>query len=239
MKPVSLLILGMMSAALAACSPQDGARSPDSVDRMARSEVEAIVKDYLISNPEVLSEAIRALSAHEQNKMVDSLSADVRDPSLGPKDAPITIIEFFDYNCGYCHAAYPWLFRHLDDKAGDVRVIFKELPILAESSLIASRGALAAHRQGKYREMHLALMRSKDLSEAGVEATARTVGLDMKRFASDFTDRKVMDHIADVARQSEEAGIRGTPGFFINGEFINGFDEPTLERMIRDARSKS
>jgi protein-disulfide isomerase len=239
MTRVRLTILSALTCLAAACAPEGGDKAPQSVDRMARSEVEAIVKDYLINNPEVLSEAIRALSAHEQNKMVDRLASSDEDPSLGPKDAKITIIEFFDYNCGYCHAAYPWLFRQLDADTKDVRVIFKELPILAESSLTASKGALAADRQGKYREMHLALMRSKDLSEAGVEATAKSIGLDMKRFNADMNDESVMAHIADVARQSEEAGIRGTPGFFINGEFINGFDEAALERMIQDARKRS
>ena len=144
-------------ALLAACSAQS---APDSVDRMARSEVEAIVREYLVSNPEALAAGLEALQKQEQAKLFARLASHPDDPSLGPKDAPVTIVEFFDYNCGYCRVANDWVFDTIDDRSGDVRVIFKEYPILAESSILAARAALAAHRQGKYREMHVALMTS-------------------------------------------------------------------------------
>lgn len=212
---------------------------PDSVDRMARAEVEAIVKDYLIKNPEVLSAALEELGRHERNKVFETLIADNSDPTIGPRNAPITIVEFFDYNCGYCKAANPWVFDQVDDKRGDIRVIFKEFPILAESSLAAAKASLAADQQGKYREMHLALMKTKDLSPEGLEKTARSVGLNVEKWNKDMESPIVMEHIERVLKQSDTAGVAGTPGFFINGEFLNGFDEGRLNRIVEDARKET
>lgn len=234
------LLISAASAAtllLAACSQQ--ASVPDSVDRMARSEVEAIVKNYLISNPEVLSEAITALGKHEQQKVFASLLTQTNDPSLGPKDAPVTIVEFFDYNCGYCKAATDWVFKQVDDRQGDVRVVFKEFPILAESSMEAAKAALAADRQGKYRDMHNALMKTRDLTPEGLEKAARSVGLDVAKWKTDMASDSVLIQIDQVRMQGEQAGVQGTPGFFINGQFLNGFHEGTLQRAIDDARKEA
>jgi protein-disulfide isomerase len=225
--PVSLAILG-------ACS--QGAEAPASVDRMARSEVEAIVKDYLIQNPEVLSEAIDALQAHEQKKLFTQLASSGDDPSLGPKDAPITIVEFFDYNCGYCKLATDWVFEAVDSRQGDVRVVFKEYPILAESSLLAAKAALAADKQGKYREMHVALMKAKTLDHANIDKIAASIGLDVARLRKDMESDAALEHVQRIHAEAEQAQIQGTPGFFINGEPFSGFQKETLDKMLAEAR---
>lgn len=224
--------------ALAACSQSAGA--PETVDRMARSEVEAIVRDYLINNPEVLSEAIDALAAHERTKLVADLQSNDNDPMLGDANAPITIVEFIDFNCTFCRAADAWVFEQLDDKRRDVRVIFKHLPLLesrTRTSVAAARAALAAHRQGKYREMHLALIKAEDLSDASIEAIAKSVGLDLERFRRDAADGAVLDHIGVTFEEAGRAGVEGTPGFYINDQFIPGFDEQALEAAVRSARA--
>ena len=126
---------------LAACS---AGGAPDSVDRMARSEVEAIVQEYLTENPEVLQAALVEVQQLERRQTFESLLGNPADPTVGPDDAPITIVEFFDYNCGFCRQANDWLFEQVDDGRGDVRVVFKEYPILAQSSLDATAAAIAA-----------------------------------------------------------------------------------------------
>jgi protein-disulfide isomerase len=231
-----ILALGFLAVAplaLAACS-QAGA--PASIDRMAKSEVEAIVKDYLLQNPEVLSEALTALGKHEQGKLFAALLAEGGDPVIGPQNAPITIVEFFDYNCGYCKAATEWVFEQAADKRGDVKVVFKEFPILAESSVEAAKAALAADRQGKYREMHVALMKTRDLSSEGIENVAKSVGLDVTKWKKDMASDGVLIQIDKVMSQAEQAGIQGTPGFFINGEFLNGFNAERLDQIVERAR---
>ncbi len=231
-----LLLAGLLLAG--ACSPAKNIAAPDAIDRMSRAEVEAIVKDYLVQNPDVMREALEALNTREQQLTIAKLVSSEDNPRIGPDNAPITIVEFFDYNCGYCHAANPWLFKHLDDKRRDIQVVFKELPILAESSLLASRAALAADRQGKYREMHLALMKSKDLTDSGIEKIGKSIGLDVTRLKKDMDGEPVMAQIQKVSAESEEVGVRGTPGFFINGQFLNGFDEETLDKIIAAERAK-
>jgi protein-disulfide isomerase len=234
--PLSALALAL---SLAACSGANNeTAAPDAVDRMARAEVEAIVKDYLVNNPEVVAEIIESLGAHERNKTFDSLVSHGLDPELGPKDAPITIVEFFDYNCGYCKSANEWVLKQLDDRRNDVRVVFKEYPILRETSLEAAKAALAANKQGKYREMHSALMHAGDLSNENIEKIAKSVGLNIDRMKKDMESAEFQRHFENVYRESEAAGVEGTPGFFINGEFVNGFNEAALERILKEQREK-
>ncbi len=234
--PLTALALAL---SLSACSgASNDIAAPDAVDRMARAEVEAIVKDYLINNPEVVSEVLSELGAHERRKTFDTLIAHGQDPSLGPKDAPITVVEFFDYNCGYCKAANEWVLKQVDGRGNDVRVVFKEYPILRETSLEAAKAALAAHKQGKYREMHSALMHAGDLSNENIEKIAKSAGLNIDRMKKDMASAEFQRHFETVYREAEAAGVEGTPGFFINGEFVNGFNEASLDRILKEAREK-
>src|SRR5262249_3062609 len=146
-----------------------------------------------------------------------NLTAHDNDPSLGPKNAPITMVEFFDYNCTFCKAANPWVFQQLDSSKGQVRIVFKEFPILHEDSIAASKAALAANRQGKYREMHLAMMRTKDFTQDHLEQIAKSVGLNVEKFRKDMADPAFQAHIERVHREAQEASVDATPGFFING----------------------
>lgn len=228
--------LALMTAGCSQPASETSASAPDAVDRMARAEVEAIVKDYLLNNPEVVAEVIESLGAHERQKTFASLISHDRDPTLGPKDAPITIVEFFDYNCGYCKSANEWVLKQVDDRRNDVRVVFKEYPILKQTSLASAKAALAADKQGKYREMHVALMHSRDLSDEGIEATAKSVGLNIDRWKKDMASADLERLIENVYRESDAAGVEGTPGFFINGEFVNGFNEATLDKILADLR---
>ena len=226
----------LLALALGGCGA--ATKTPDSVSRMARADVEAIVKDYLLEHPEVVRDAMDELARRQQKDLVAKLASNPADPRVGPDDAPITIVEFFDYNCGYCRAANSWVFAEIDNKRRDVKVIFKEFPILKETSLAAAKAALAADKQGKYREMHLALMHSKDLSDEGIEKTAQSVGLDIARWKKDMADPKIEKHIAGVYGEAEMAKVEGTPGFFVNGEFFNGFNEQKLQELIDAARAK-
>ena len=245
------MILCAAALALAACTGQKQASAPDAVDRMARQEVEAIVKDYLLNNPEILVEAFTELDRRQQQASFEKLISHDNDPSIGPKDAPITIVEFFDYNCGYCKAANEWVLRQAGDKNGKVRVVFKEFPILRESSRIAAKAALAADKQGKYRDMHVALMKSKALApmtEDGkedldgtlkeIERVAASVGLNVAQLRKDMASDALSVKIDDVHREAAGAGIEATPGFFVNGQMLQGFNEEQLDQMIAKARDQ-
>ncbi len=226
---------------LAACSGQGAktvAKAPDSVPMMAKEDVKKIVHEYLLENPEVLVEAFTELDKKRAAENFANLTAHDNDPSLGPKNAPITMVEFFDYNCGFCKAANPWVFQQLDDKRGQVRIVFKEFPILHEDSILASKAALAAERQGKYREMHLALMKTKDFNQDHLDAIAKSIGLNLDKFRKDIADPEFQAHIERVHREAAEASVDATPGFFINGVALQGYSEERLEAMMKEARDK-
>ncbi len=233
MKSALILAIASVTMVASACSQSS---APDSVDRMPRGEVEAIIAEYLVKNPEALEAGLLAVDAMKKEQLFGKLASNANDPSLGPSDAPITIVEFFDYNCGYCRQANDWVLEQIDAREGDIRIVFKEYPILAESSLKAAQAAHAANLQGKYREMHVALMKSPDLSIEGIEKAAKSIGLDVERLKKDMESPSTLAQIERVYGEAAEAGVEGTPGFYVNGEFLNGYREEALAKMVTDAR---
>ena len=173
MKRLVTLALSTCILALPACS-QAGETSS-----LAKSDIEKIVKEYLMENPEIIRDALIELDAREERAAMaavkDELFNDKRDAVIGPKDAKVTIVEFFDYNCSFCKKSTEWLQTVMEEHPDDVRVIFKELPLLdkrTRTSRNAAKAALAADRQDKYAEMHFALMAERGLSEERIDQIA-------------------------------------------------------------------
>lgn len=235
MRHLKTLTLTAIAMTAAACSPAGEAGELD------KSQVEKIVKEYLLENPEVIRDALIALNDKEEQAALeavkDNIYKDKRDPVIGPKDAKVTIVEFFDYNCGFCKRSTNWLQESMEKYPDDVRVIFKELPILnAPSSRTAAKAALAAERQGKYEGMHFELMAQRSLSNDTIDAIAKELGLDMDLFAKDMSDPTLSAHIEDnieTARQIPAFG--GTPHFMINDEQFSGADTARLQEMLEKA----
>jgi len=214
---------------------------------MSKSEIETIVKEYLLENPEIVRDAFIALQEKEALKeqelykesivsAKDALENDPRDASIGPVDAKVTIVEFFDYNCGYCKRATPWIEEAVEKYGSDIRVIFKELPILddrTKTSRLASRAALAADKQGKYAEMHFALMEKDRLSGDIIRSVAKEVGLDMRRYEADLADPTIDQHINDTLQLANRLpALTGTPFFIVGDEYISGADTARLEQLV-------
>jgi protein-disulfide isomerase len=242
------LLLGAAFTLLAACSGQareTAAPAPDAIDRMEKAEVEAIVKEYLVREPEVLIAAFAELEKREAaikvanaERMWPELIKAKGDPVLGNPKAPITIVEFTDYNCGFCKSATPWVMSQVDNRKSDVRVIVKESAVRGANSELAARAALAADRQGKYRDMHIALMKvpANAYSPEIIERIGKSVGLDTERLKRDMEDKSLHDLIAQHVTEFEQAGLEGTPGFFVNGKYVAGFDVESLDALIAEAR---
>ena len=237
----SIAAIGMMTASCAEAGP---------TTTMSKTEIETLVKDYLLENPEIIRDAIIKLQEKEavqeqelQRESIasakDALENDPRDASIGPDDAKVTIVEFFDYNCGFCKRATPWIEEAAKKYDDDVRIVFKELPILDErtkTSRIAARAALAADKQGKYKEMHFALMSQKRLSGAIVRETAEEIGLDMKRYEADLADPTIDQHINDTLQLANRLpALTGTPFFIVGDEYVSGADTDRLERLVEAA----
>lgn len=215
-----------------------------------KAEIRKLVREYLIEHPEVLNEAIDAMQAKETKAKDAKREAVVsarKDEIFNPKEATVignakgdvTVVEFFDYNCGYCKSMFQAIMETLKEDP-KVRLVLKELPILGPSSLTAARAALAARKQGKYREMHLALLSHKGaLSDESVMGAAKGAGLDMKKLEADMKDPEIQAIIAKNRNLADELGIDGTPAMFVGSAFVPGaIQKDHLMELIADARKE-
>jgi protein-disulfide isomerase len=214
-----------------------------------RSRIEKIIRSYLLDNPELLVEVMRKLEARQKRQEEAGLVAKIManrkalfastDDFIVNPAGKIPVVEFFDYQCGYCKRFMPTVARLLDtDKT--VRFVFKEFPILGKLSVVASRAALAAKMQGKYRAFHDAMMGlRRSLTEAIIFQTAKDVGLDVARLKKDM-DRPEIGLIIKANRElAETLGIRGTPSIVIGEQLAPGaISYEQLVGMIHQARAK-
>lgn len=202
-----------------------------------QAEIRAIVRQYLVDNPDVLREALDALAARTSAEHWQEIRSDPRDFAIGPADAAVTIVEFYDYRCAYCHAAMEWVLD-LSRTRRDIRIVFKELPILSDASMQAARAALAARPQGRYMQFHQALMSfplDRDMTSDEIDALARRSGIDVARMRRAMNDPQITEILEQNRAHAIDYNISGTPGFVINGELIPGFNQPALENRLREA----
>ena len=235
MRHLKSTFLAASLIAISACAQAGPASS------LERAEIETIIGEYLLENPEVIREALLELDKRADREAIASLSDalfnDPRDVSIGPKDAKATIVEFFDYNCGYCKLTSGWIKEAMEKHPKDVRVVFKELPVLenrTKTSRNAARAALAAARQGKYAALHFALMDERGLSEKRVMEIAEKQGLDITKLKADMKEKSIedmIDNAFDVA--GKIPSLTGTPFFVINDDFVPGGNVDKLDEMLK------
>lgn len=198
--------------------------------------IEAIMKNYLVRNPEIFIEVQGALEkkmaeqeAERTKTMVTAHAKEIyrapNAPVAGNPDGDITVVEFFDYNCGYCKRGFSEIAK-LVEKDKNVRVVFKEFPILSEGSAQAARVALASRMQGKYWEVHRDLIQAKGaVNEAVALKVAEKHGLDMEKLKTDMNSPEVKAEIDRVKKLADDLGINGTPHFLVGDKAIGGAPE--------------
>lgn len=239
------LMVGIMLAAAWAPARAD---EPAAAADLPVEQIEQIVREYLLREPEVVYRALEELqrrqaeaaAARQQAAIVDNQNELLNDPGSpvgGNQDGDVTLIEFFDYRCAYCRRVVSSM-RALLEEDRDLRVVFKELPVLGPDSVRAARAALASRRQGGYVPFHFELMAADDLSLQGIRAAAEAVGLDADRLEADMASPEVIAAIEANYALANELGIEGTPAFVIGTQLIPGaVDKARLEELIREARS--
>jgi protein-disulfide isomerase len=215
-----------------------------------KTEIQTIIRQFLVEKePETIMKAVEVIKQREQNQQKEAskqglernkarLYDDANSPVLGNPKGDVTIVEFYDYSCGYCKVAHPTL-QDLLEKDKNVRYIAKEFPILGEGSVIAARAALASVKQKKFAEMHDALMNFRgQYTEAGVMDIAQKVGLDTAKLKTDMASKAVDDMIAENRKLGNDVGVRGTPMFIIGGEVNPGaLDAEGLKKAVANARA--
>ena len=228
------------------------------VDRVAEEcaspvppdEFEERVRAYILNNPEVIVEAVQRLQARERaaetseaetalKARADEVFRDSASPVGGNPAGDVTLVEFFDYNCSYCRRVASVVSDAVADDP-QLRIVYKEFPILGPNSRFAAEAALAAHQQGKYLAFHSALMEADGAANEGsVLRVAAEVGLDVDRLRTDMEDPAIqtaIDRNLDLARVLR---INGTPGFVVGGQILRGAaDLSTLQELVRQTRAE-
>ncbi|UWP93898.1 DsbA family protein (plasmid) [Aliiroseovarius crassostreae] len=218
-------------------------------DQLDETRVRELVLETIRTNPEIVMEAVAILEKRQATAQATAqaevlvnqrelLEKDPNAPVLGNPDGDVTVVEFFDYNCPYCKRAMPQV-QGLLEADPNVRLVYREWPILGDGSVFAAKAALAARDQGKYEEFHWALMGMNGRAEdATVLRIAREVGLDIEQLRRDMETPEVEEHIATSMRLARDLGFNGTPSFVIGDSLVPGFvEQSVLEGYVSDARA--
>jgi protein-disulfide isomerase len=215
-----------------------------------RQEMEGIIKDYLLGHPELLQEMSQLLEQkqklveEEQRKSVLTSQADLifrnkGDHVAGNPNGTVTMVEFFDYNCGWCKKGFPEVVSLIDaDK--DLRLVLKEFPIFGEDSEYAARAALASERQGKYWKLHVAMFsHGGKITKAVVDEIATAQALDMAKLKKDMEDPAIAQTILQNRDLAQALAINGTPAFVIDDKIVPGYlPGPELAAAIGEIRAR-
>lgn len=222
----------------------------DGMSDTSKRKIEAVVEDFILKNPEILMRAIQTyqarIQAEERKKAkrdLANLSTELNfnpgSPVIGNPKGDITIVEFFDYRCGYCKQVFPTI-QTLLKEDGNIRYVLKELPILGPESLFASQAALAVWdtTPEKYQSFHGALMASRgNLSSAKIFTIAENLALDRNTLNKSMKNKSINDELSKNIELSERLNINGTPAFIIGGQLYPGalsMDE--IKKIIALAR---
>lgn len=253
--PMKVGIMAVTFAALSLAFYRGGATVPAVAETGAFSEgqvrsIEKVVHDYLVSHPEVLLEVQEAYEKMAYDKRVaalrermpefyktlSSMKAELAPLSVGNGD--VTLIEFFDYNCGYCRQTLPELLKLIDTDP-KLKVQFVEFPILAPGSMEASKVAIAAAKQGKYLEFHKAMFAAGRASKETALKVAEQIGLDMARVNKDMAAPETEAAITRMSEMAKRMLVDGTPSFIVGDKTNPGAaDYDQLKQLVETARKE-
>lgn len=246
---IATAALALILAVAPMAAPTAAWAQEASFNAAQKAEMGKVIQDYLMENPKVIIDAVEKYRTNQEeieNKAAEAaiktkgsaLYEEPTSPVAGNPKGDVVLVEFFDYNCGYCKIA----FKDVQTLAKDdknLKIVFKDIPILSESSHSAARYALAADKQGKYWEYHTALMEHQGaLNDAELEKIATTLKLDIAKLKTDAESNEIKSIIEKNLALARELGITGTPGFVINDQLLRGhYGIDALRKIIGDSRA--
>jgi protein-disulfide isomerase len=244
------LAAGLMVASSSGFAQQSMAPATGSALTPAqRAEVIALIRQELVQDPSILRDAIASLQAEDQASQAQAqgsaieaaqtaLTGNPADPAIGNPHGRISVVEFYDTRCPYCREMRPEL-TALAQQDPNVRVVFKDIPILGPNSVIEARALLAAQRQGGYAAMQAALMASSTPpTDDNLRHMAKGLGLDPDRMLRDMNDPAIAARLAVNTALAQSLGINGTPAIVIGNQLVPGaisLDE--LRKLVDQARA--
>ena len=244
-----------VAAGLLASAPQGFAQqsmpvAPGSALSPAqRAEVIALIRQELVEDPSVLRAAIASLQAQDQASQAQAqsnaiasqqkaLTGNAADPEIGNPRARISVVEFYDTRCPYCREMRSEL-TALAQQDENVRIVFKDIPILGPNSVIEARALLAAQRQGGYAAMQAAIMSDNAPPTASdLRATATRLGLNADKLMRDMADPAIAARLAANTALAQSLGINGTPAFVIGSQLVPGaISLDDLQKLVDQAQA--
>ena len=231
-------------------APLQSTAPVESLSPTEKKAIEGIVREYILKNPEVIVEAIQSLRERDQQQaqervrktLVSRRSELLNDPFTpvgGNPKGDVTIVEFFDYRCGYCKRVFPAI-QTLLKTDGNIRYVYKEFPILGPDSVTAAKVALAVWKidKRKYEPFHKAMMPTKGaLTESRIMKIAAGVGLDVKALKKAMLGPDIAALIEKNFALAQALDINGTPAFVIGDEVVRGaIDLAALKQLVSQAR---
>ena len=235
-----LALAGLFLLALAI-----GAGAMWGMDRLSpvgnRAQIEAVVHDYVLAHPEIIPQAIQKLQDQQTGSMVAANRTAITEPVgnawAGNPKGDVTLVEYFDYDCGYCRASLPMLAELVKDDPG-LRIVFREFPVLTPESETAARWSLAAAKAGRFEQFHQALYAAGPVSDATIAAAAKAAGLDPAKLRLAAADPSAEEEIRKNLAVGRELGMTGTPSWVIGDRVISGaLPIDRMKQMIADARA--
>ena len=204
------------------------------------------VRAYLLEHPEVIEEAVQKL---QEKKVADAantakaglvkyrkaLEQDSRDFVVNP-NGKITVVEFFDYRCGYCKSSAPEVVKIIQDNP-DVRFVFKEFPIFGGESNLAAKVALTSVGKAKGLALYQTFMAEKALDEAAIDRHLTAAGIDPAQAKTAGESAAISKQISDTHELAQSLGIEGTPAFIVGDRLVPGADMPALHAAIAAAKA--
>ncbi|PXA94031.1 disulfide bond formation protein DsbA [Nostoc sp. 3335mG] len=207
-----------------------------------RTATETVVRDYILANPEILPQAMQRLQAKEAGKAVAANRAAIVEPFpgaiAGNPNGDVSVVAYLDYACGFCRASLPAITGLI---AGDpnVRIVYRELPILSQGSRTAAEWALAAALQDKFKPFHDALYAAGRVDDATIDAAARAAGLDMTAARAAIASPQIAGEIERNLKTAGALGFSGTPSWVVGDQVLGGAQTlPALQAAVAEARRK-
>ena len=221
-----------------------------SEEKLSKQELDKIMYEYIMENPQVILDSVDKLrkKMEEDSKLDEGylkenfmqFANNPNIPYMGSDTPKVIIIEFFDYNCGYCKKSLDAV-KELLRTEYDLKISFRDYPILAPSSRTAAKAALAAKNQGKYFSFHSALMSMQgNLNEDKIFTIANNLEMDIEKLKIDMQKDEIEEIIEDNESLARKLNIRGTPTFIINGKLYAGaLDLKKLRQIINNSLQDS
>ena len=208
-------------------------------------QIKNIIEKYILENPEIIIESLEKFTANQKEKEKKSFVNILNNfydtkvyeslPRIGNIDSKLIIVEFVDYNCGYCKKTLSTISK-LMKNFDNIQIVFIDYPILSESSEIAARASLAANEQNAYFEYHTILLNNtKSINENILYKIAKELSLDIEKFKKDMSSEKIKNNIIKNIKFANSLKIRGTPTFIIGKQILPGaYDYEKLKKIILD-----